>query len=451
VSQYFSFILLLIVSFPVAAANDAKTLARLSDLAVKNSPVISTAAGNLQIQELEYRNTFWSFFPSLDLETGYGLARVDAASGSGSVESVTGSSQVSSSETRKTPVRSEFNLTLSQELNGSDGKNSYSGYKLAQAKYERAKLEYEQARDEHLLKVAHAYWEWSSAVEVRDIEETKREMLRRQFTVLNAQYKQGLKTKRDLLRIETEIRRLAIVTLDRNNEVELGVQKLSALIGVGMDQLRSENLLPEKAKAVELAAASTLNVEEHRKSRIFALQNDEAHYATNIVRQDYWPKVSWENSAKWTDQDYVDTGMDWGDNRVLGWQTMLVLRYNIWDWGIRRRQVEVARVKETNVELESRQGRLDLATELREVYLKLNQFRENLSATKDLLTLEQQSYSVLETEYRNGRATYLDLITNLNSLVDARGKFLESYFGYRKQQALYSLHKGTLYVDLKKL
>jgi outer membrane protein TolC len=81
--------------------------------------------------------------------------------------------------------------------------------------------------------------------------------------------------------------------------------------------------------------------------------------------------------------------------------------------------------------------------------LKLRQFRETVKTTRELLVLEQQSYSILEAEYRNGRAAYLDLITNLNSLIDARSKFMTSYFGFKKQQMLYAFHKGDLYAELK--
>ena len=69
--------------------------------------------------------------------------------------------------------------------------------------------------------------------------------------------------------------------------------------------------------------------------------------------------------------------------------------------------------------------------------------------TRELLVMEQQSYAILEADYRNGRAQYLDVILNLNSWIDARSKFNASYYGLKKQQLLYSFHQGDLYEYLK--
>jgi len=432
----------LLVALPAWAADDdgkikniSRHLPLLVELAEKNSPAIAKAQNNAQIAELELKNAKFAMFPQLNLESRTGLIGNDP-------------------ETRATPWASELTLSLRQVFWDEDNWSNYARYKKEKQKWERIKLESEYQRDEQLLKVAHAYLDWSASLELREIDENKRDLLRRQFNVLEAQYKQGLKTKRDVLRIETEIKRLEIDILRRDNEVDLNFQKLASHVGLSKKDLDAQDIEGEEAKpfGVLKNEAGEIKIEDHRKSKIFDIREEEARYDTQLSERKFWPRLTWENEIKYYNHDYIDAvdgRKPFDQTDTLTWQSMLILRYALWDFGTRKRDWEIARVKERTVRAEDQQWLLELAVELRDVFLKLRENRENVRATRELLVLEQQSYSILEAEYRNGRAAYLDLITNLNSLIDARSKFMTSYFGFKKQQMLYSFHKGELYGDLK--
>lgn len=439
-----------LLSFPVWADNDPDTrvpvtvspkrssihsrhLPTLIDLAEKNSPVILRAKNNLELAELEVKNAKYSLFPQLNLEARHGIIGSDP-------------------EYRPTPWGSELSLSLRQAIYGDeDWAATFTRYELFKWKLEKVKLESEYLRDEQLLNVANAYLDWSQSLELREIDENKRDLLRRQFNVLEAQYKQGLKTKRDVLRIETEIKRLEIGVLQRDNEVDLNFQKLASSVGLTKKDLDAQDIEGEEAKpfGVMKSNETEIKLEDHRKTKIFNLREKEVNFETKLVERKYWPRVSLENELKYYNKDYIDTKLPYDQNEVLSWQALIVFRYSIFDFGIRKREWEIARVRERTVGAENDQSLLDLAIVLRETFLKLREFRENVKTTRELLVLEQQSYSILEAEYRNGRAAYLDLITNLNSLIDARSKFMTSYFGFKKQQMLYSFHKGELYADIK--
>ncbi len=175
--------------------------------------VIQKARNLAQIAEMEMKNAKYAMFPQLNLEAKHGLISNDPY-------------------TRQTPWASELSFVARQVYWDDDNVSNFSRYRREQRKWERVKLESEFQRDEQLLKVANAYLDWSSSLELREIDENKRDLLRRQFNVLEAQYKQGLKTKRDVLRIETEIKRLEIDILRRDNEVDLNFQKLASHTGV---------------------------------------------------------------------------------------------------------------------------------------------------------------------------------------------------------------------------
>lgn len=418
---------------PMRPSIHSRSLPRVIQLAEENSPNIKKAKNALEIAEREKDNAFWRFFPTLDLEGKHGLLDDNIS-------------------TKASPSFSEVNLVLKEHLYDPDQNATLARYRLHKAKYERAQMEYQYQRDEQLMRVAQAYLDWSASLQQREIDENKRDLLRRQYNVLDAQYKQGQKTRRDVLRIETEIKRLGMDILRRDNEIDLGFQKLAASVGLSQKDLESYKIEGEEAKPYGIVGTDPeeLRVSDHMRSRIFERREEELAQETAFAKRNYWPRVSFEGELKYNNHDYLNRRITWPENESWTWSALVVLRYNFWDFGIRRRDMEIAQIKERNVADENRQSLFDLATELRDVFLRLREYRENVKTSRELLVLEQQSYSILEAEYRNGRASYLDLITNLNSLIDARSKFMSSYFGMKKQQVLYSFHSGALYKDLKK-
>jgi outer membrane protein TolC len=422
---------------PMKSARVSKgepSLPWLLKLTEENSPLIRKAEELLHVAEMEKENARAAFFPTIDLDLTHGV-------------------QDASSSTRETPWASGVNLVMNENLwDGNSPLGNWTKWRIAKVKFEKAKLEFEEQRDQQLLSVAQAYYDWSNSVQQRRIDESKRDLLRRQFNVLEAQYKQRLKTKRDVLRIETEIRRMQMAILGRDNEVDLGFQKLAGVIGVERAALEAEKIQDEEPPPPAAASAVTdpppppeLKAADNRKARILDYARKQSELEAKLARWDYLPQALLRGSVGYHNHDYIDTSTTWEATQSWDWSALLILRYNLWDFGTRRRNQEIARVKARNIVNDNTQTLLNLDNDLRDVWNKLREFREDVRMSRELLTLEQQSYSILEAEYRNGRASYLDLITNLNSWIDARSKYIDAYFGFKKQQAAYSFHKGEFF------
>jgi outer membrane protein len=233
----------------------------------------------------------------------------------------------------------------------------------------------------------------------------------------------------------------------------LSFQKLAAVIGMSREQLTEEDLESETAKPFLRYEPDLPDIkpQNHRQAKIYDLQGREAALSTRLVQRNDWPQLQLSGAAGYHNNDYIDnpasTGIDM--NRLYNWNAMVTLSYNLWDWGIRDRELQQARISESNTNRTNAQAMFDLGTTLRDLGNQLRSLRANVKLTRELMAGEQQSYSILETEYRDGKSSYLDLITNLNSLIDSRSKYIVSYFGFRKAQALYSFHKGDLYKTLR--
>lgn len=418
---------------PATGAPAKAGLARLVELAEERSPQIRMSKLVLAQTQLELKTAMAKFFPSVDLLTEHGLR-----------------DKYPDGDKRPTAAVSSLTLQATEKLY--DNGASITNYKIAQNKYQRQMLMYEIERDDQLLKLANTYYDWSSTWQDRQIANNKRDLLRRQFNMLEAWYKQGLKTKRDVLRIETEVRKLQIDLLRRDNDLENLLEKLASQAGITREELRTNGIAAEEAQLsspIDSGPWPEMKAADNRRAVVVKMENREAEYQSRLSERKYWPTVDLTGEIYDKYSDYLDFGRSFEDTRVWGWSALVTINYNLWDWGTRKRDLEISRVKEKTTQARNEQLLLDLDVNLRDVVLRLNEFAESAKMTKELLNIEQQSYNILEAEYRNGRATYLDLITNLNSLVDARSKFAATYFALRKQQITYAYHKGTLYEVLK--
>jgi outer membrane protein TolC len=91
------------------------------------------------------------------------------------------------------------------------------------------------------------------------------------------------------------------------------------------------------------------------------------------------------------------------------------------------------------------QNLLDINAQIKNLMVDLSRLTQNYKLSQELLSLEEESNRNLETQYREGKVTYLDLITSLNSLLDAKVQFYSSYFEALQGVAKHKYFEGRIY------
>ena len=64
---------------------------------------------------------------------------------------------------------------------------------------------------------------------------------------------------------------------------------------------------------------------------------------------------------------------------------------------------------------------------------------------RDLLKMEQENFTNLEDDYRQGKVAYLDLVTGLSDLLAAKTNFYTNYINLMSSLAQYRYYEGTIY------
>ena len=74
--------------------------------------------------------------------------------------------------------------------------------------------------------------------------------------------------------------------------------------------------------------------------------------------------------------------------------------------------------------------------------------KRNYRLSRELLGMQEESNHLLEQQYREGKVSYLDLITSLDGLLNSKVQFCSSYFEVLQNLAKYDYYKGQIYESL---
>ena len=420
-----------LASLERARGDDLKHIDFLQTLqiAMERSPTLSTVHADLTIRNLQYRNSYSVFLPSLDLSSTAGLYD-------------------SRPQLTDRPFTSQFDLGLTETLY--DNGVSITNYSSAKIQRAIANLNFRLQRDQLLLDVSLEYMRYSLS---RTLFETQQ----RQFTIVNTQYKavesqfhQGVKTRRDYLKFKTELRRSEIEVQKAAADTEKSRVELMRLMGFDSKDVTPFEFTPIEIvpDAVAVVPSKPPNLTDHYQYRIAGLQKKVLENDVQIVRRRDYPELFFTAGANYHRGDYLAPSVSSTQPDITSWNALLNLKFNIWDWGIRRRDISIAEAKKTQAENGIQSTLNSFSSDNSKLMLDLNLSAKNYSVARELLDLENKSYSYLDTDYRNGKVSYLDIVVGLRDLLQARVQVDSSYFDLRGQLLKYRYYEGRLYESL---
>lgn len=416
--------------------------------ALEHSPLLNTALRNRTIRDLEVRSAWSKILPSFDVTGSGGL-------------------QDGSPSTVPNPWYSNLNLALTENLY--DNGSSWNAFRVAELNQKLSEIEYNKTRDTLILEVVSSYYRLSLSHVLSEIRRGQSQALEKQFKLVTDQYEQGLKPKNDFLRIKTQVQRANIEQLTAANAILAAEAELRKLLGVGSGSGASSPSVEFKPIPVQrkrapsemeqLFAKLEPGLEKTYEFRSAEISKQVNERAVTLVERAYWPQVNLSAGLSYSNQNYWAFGVKGGSattGAVLpvtgaaspadqwSWNALLSVQYNLWDWGTRRRAVQIA---EENREIQSNsivQNLLDIQFRLTQLRLDMGRILKNYKLTLDLLELEEESNRNLEIQYREGKVFYIDYITGLNSLLDAKVQFFTSYFDSYQTAAQARFYSGKI-------
>ena len=194
------------------SGSDTMTLGDAVRYALAHSPRLAKAEAEAGIRGMEEENARARLFPSLDLSATHGLEK-----------SLPRGPVVAD----ESPVVSQLALTLTQPIY--DNGETSTRREIAKVNREIAELAKGKARDDLILEVARSYYRLSLTDILLSIKQRQQELLSKQFRLTQSAYKQGLRTKKDFLRMQSETQRARVSaeeSVARRAESEIALLEL---------------------------------------------------------------------------------------------------------------------------------------------------------------------------------------------------------------------------------
>lgn len=430
------FLILLLLKGNAQASNQLLSLKDAIHYAVVHSPTFDTAQKNLTISELGYKNSIAAFLPSLDFSTTQGLQNNIPVAGNSTLFTPNSS-----------PLYSAVSLGITETLY--DNGTSVSNAVIASLTREYNQVALLQNRASLTLGVINAFYDLSLNGVLLEIRTEQTAMLEKQFKTASSEFQQGLKTRIDFLRFKTQLQRAEIDQNSAQNAVQTSRASLYQAIGAG---LHGENDLdfklirinPKEDLSARLPAVPPAfeKIYDYQTTKI---QNDINDRNTTFSKRNYWPQVSVTSGVTYSNFNYLSSDSPFSATNQVTWSALVTLQYNIWDWGLRRRNVEIAEYKRDIQNNTLNQTLLTDSSQIQALMANFAKVSKTYSISRELLSLEERNYQNISNQYRQGKVSYLDLITSLTNFLDAKVQFYSSYFEALKDLALYKYFEGTLY------
>ncbi len=412
---------LFLASAYTAQAATSYSLKEAVRYALEHSPSLSSDNQRERIAELAESNATSKFFPSLDVTSTHGVEK-------------------ESPKKSTDPWVSSLNLSASENLY--DNGQSLTQHKIARLGHDIASLTFQRNRQKLTLDVVVQFYRYSVAHALAEVKRQQSGIFSQQYEVVSGQYKQGLRTKREFLRLKSQAQRGEIDLQDSLIEVDRTRVELARLMGLSSSEAEFKEVsidtlpktIPQKKPEVE----QTLDY------RIASAKRNIAPEQLSLAERNYWPQVYLTTGVNYDNSGYLGGG----STQTYGWNALLAIKYNLWDWGIKRREMETARRNALISDNDLTTARQSTIADISNVMLDLKQRQNNFKAAKNLLEIEETNYGLLKRDYESGKVTSYDLILNLNDLLGARVLFYTAQFGLAEGVARYQFYDGNLYEAL---
>lgn len=405
--------------------------------ALEHSPSLAEEKQREQIGDFTYQSSKAKLLPSFDLDSKHGV----------------GASHPPYSLSATQPWISYLSAGITENLY--DNGETLTNIKINRLGRDAARLTRVKVRDGLVMDVTAEFFHYSLDKKLIEVQIQQRDLVDKQFKSVNSQFEQGFKTKSDYLRFRAQAQK---AELDYRSSV-LDAQKsevnLKNLVGapttsfatteIGFEAIDPEGL-DLRAPTAPPPLDGTYEV------RIAKLQNEQKPLQTNLAERKLWPEIDVTTGISYTNANYLgnqgNPGAGWGPNENYSGTFLVELKYNVFDWGIRKYDLETARANQVIQDNEQRKTELSTQATIQSLMLQIGQLKDNYNLTKDLLDSEVQSYNFVKRDYDEGKVAPYDLILAQNDVLSAKQSFYHAQYDLAEAIARYHYYSGDLYATL---
>ena len=400
------------------------TLSDLVEYGMTHSFQTQNAKNQWEISQFQVQNASARFLPSLDLLTDFGYRR-------GTFPQTDGPSGL-------------FSLTLSEILYD-NGVNMVL-YDIAKKERSRSQMAYIRDQNQLCLDIFREYSHYSLLTHLLKAQQSHYQMLKQQAQSMENKYRRGEELRINFLRFQAQVQRTQLAQGKTQTDIQKSVEQIKSIVGLTEPTVSiSPMAIKDMPQSRDMDAIENI-LKNHYEYHIATHSKDIHAKQVDLENRNYWPQITLSGSLSYINPNYVSSIPY--NQRPFDLSAFITLSYNLWDWGIRRRNVAIAKATMVIANNTIDSHLLTLRTRIEQLFLDIQQQTQDVQLSRELFDLEKENYESISRDWYNGQLTFLDLINAFNNYVTAQEAYYRSFFSLQTFLSEYKYHKGQLYESL---
>ena len=397
-------------------------------LALSRYPALKAALARRQAAEEREKAAFREHFPKL--YTGYEYRRYR------------------DQEVIKTPFgnypikgREEALLAVTIKLPVFHGLALSTRHDLRKLAVKVSEVEEARIRQELVFRVKEAYFRLIQAEKELELARKSLERRRSHLREVRGFFREGLVAKNQVLQAETEVKEAEYRFLSAENQVKVARSRLNLLLrrplSAPLKVIPEFSLKPVKGPYERLLELALQNRPEV-KAAILAVKAKEKEL--KLARSRYFPWIDLE-ARYYQRGDTLDLFENPYGDRENAW-VGLRLNWEIWDWGIRGREVAALRAELLSQEALVREIKDRVGLEVREAYLSLVAAEKKIEVARQALATALENFRLNRARFREGLADTTEVMDAETLLTRAKAREIAALAKYEIARARLSYAVG---------
>lgn len=441
-----SIFLVFILGTAVQAAPAAFTLKQAIEYGIQHSPRMESSLASRESAKLDLANAEARYLPRLEADASAGMR------------------YVTSPQFGDSGPNDDRSAGLSITQNLWDGGIRSLARDAAQTRLKAAELDYVRNRDDLVLDIVKAFYDLSEATLAIQSNTEQKRMLERQSHDIDVAFRQGLRLKRDAVRMQTEIQRQEIAVIGSTDQASRAKERLLTLMGAAsqlgdastnsntgaVERFEFQTFLPQETSAftaILVGKETRLDVQNTTLAKRQKLDAEASNYALEGERRRRtWPSIDFNLGSNYRVNDSGGRDLPRTFTRDgVNWYASLGVRYTIWDWGIREREIASLVNEQKKATADRSLAIGEMQQKMADVKRVLTQSEKNLKLNSDLLKLEEEANAALVSDFKQGRVSYLEVVDATQKLRDAKLAHAKAYFDWQRSAWDFKYYAGGLF------
>ncbi len=307
-------------------------------------------------------------------------------------------------------------------------------------KQEEAELKLASAKQDAAWNSIKAFYEVLKAQKSLMVSEILLKQRQENLKLTESLYRAGIKSKSYFLDAQVQLANSNIAVISGNNSVLAARAALNYLLGLAPD---AETLPEDDLKFVKYeksAGQALLSAFNNRPDWLILAKEKEGSVVNlGLVERDLLPYVSLDASYGLYLDKYARDSSLWTHRGALdqnsGWGISLSLSYPIFDGGVNSLKAENAKIELKIFDIQEASLRRFINKEVFLEWNDLDRIYKNVPVYEQQVGLSKESMEITRSKYREGTASFLELVDAEVNYSSAQINWYQSIYDYKSQTA----------------